>query len=308
MAAHVSMEAPPTVAPPPAPTVVPAHRSRSPIVAAGVVIALLVVAVAGYAAGGFVYGNRKVNSAISAYNKVADDQNKMAAFFNNEGSNFNKGTVSAGSVDTVKKDRTALQTLVTQSESFQPTVTSDDAMLAGTETSLKENAWLTVLSKSSIDRQYNNIVIERAALGIAKTILADYIQYGTFYESVDDAIIDVDNMSTALNNEDVQGAITANTALKADLAKAVSLEKAAGVSTQMPGFLAAMQAVANDFSALISAAQSGNSAGLTSALNALDADTAKVDAYDFRSMGSEEQAYFKKLVDSYNAEVDKLKV
>jgi hypothetical protein len=298
--------APPAYAPPPVMVAAPKRGGRGPLIAILLVVALLVVGGGGYAVGGFLYGNGKVNASIDAYNKVADHQNKLADHFNKLNSQFNKNNLASETSDSVKQEKALFQQLVTESQSFQPTVASDDKSMADSKASLQENAWLTVLSKSSIDTQVNKIDHVRAALAIAKTILADYIQYGTFYESADAAVIDVDTLASALDNDDIQGAVTANKTLQADVATAISLDKAPGVAPEWSGFLTDLQNVSRDFSNLVAAAEAGDAAGIDSASNAYDSDTHKLDAYDFTNMSNEEQGFYKNLIDSYNAEVDKL--
>lgn len=302
--------APPPAGPPPAyappPSVAGPRRGRGGLLAIILVIVVLIVGGGGYAAAGFATANSKLNSSTDAYNKVTDHLNKLTDFFNNLSSQFDKNNLTSSSVDSVKQEKTLLGQLVSQSQSSQPTVTADDQSLANADASLSENSWLTVFSKSSLDKQSTKIEDLRAGLKIAQTILADYIKYGTFYETLDDAVIDIDAMSTALDNHDINGANTAVQTLKSDLTKAQTENVAgAGISTQMSGFVTTMQSFATDFGNLLSAAQAGNSAGVNAAASALDADSAKLDKFDETAIATEEQNFYKQLIDSYNAAVDK---
>ena len=296
--------APPAYAPP-APIAAAPKRGRGGLLAIILVIALLIVAGGGYVAGGFITANGKLNSSTDAYNKVTDHQNKLTTFFDTISGQFSKNNLTGSSVDSVKQEKSLFQQLVTQSQGFQPTITSDDQSLVNAEASLKDSSWLTALSKSSLDTQGAKIEDLRAALKIANTILGDYIQYGTFYASLDQAVIDFDNVSKALDAQDLAATVTALGTFKTDLATALTQDKGAGISTQMPSFIQTLQALANDLSALIAAAQAGNSAGVDAAAAALDADNSKLDKFDDAAMQKEEQTFYKQLIDSYNSAVDK---
>jgi len=297
------MPAPPDYGapPPPAP-----RRGRGPLVAIVLVVLLLILVGGGYVVGGFVYANGKVNSATDAYNKVVDHENALTDLFNKLDAQFstNNKNTATNSTDSIKQDKTLNLQLASQSQAAQPTVESDDQALATAASSLNENSWLTALSKSSLDKSANRISHARAALAVAKTILADSILYGTFYASVDDAALDLDALDTAFNAGDLNAIDSAITTLKSDVAKAIQEDSAPGVASQMDPFLKDLQKTANDFAALVAAARAGNSSGVNAAAAALEADSTKLDGYDFAAMGTSESAYYKALIDKYNTEVD----
>jgi flagellar basal body-associated protein FliL len=294
-------EAPPPAygAPPPP----PARRGRGPLVAIVLVVLLVILAGGGYAVGGFVYANGKVNSATDAYNKVVDHENALTDLFNKLDAQFRTNKKNESS-DAVKQDKTLNLQLASSSKTAQPTVESDDQTLANAASSLNENSWLTALSKSSLDKSATRIGHARAALAVAKTILADSILYGTFYASVDDALIDLDTLDTAASAGDLNALDSTVQTLKTDLAKAIQEDSAPGVASQMDPFLKDLQKTANDFSALVAAVRAGNTNGVNAAVAALDADTTKLNGYDFTAMGTSEEAYYQALITKYNSEID----
>ena len=302
-APYAPMAAPPAYGAPPPP---PARRGRGPLIAVVLVVLLVILAGGGYVVAGFGYANSKVNSATDAYNKVVDHENALTDLFNKLDAQFNSNNndPASASTDSIKQDKTLNLQLASQSKAAQPTVDSDDQALASTASGLNENSWLTVLSKSSLDKSATRINHARAALAVAKTILADSILYGTFYASVDDAALDFDAIDAAANSGDLNAVDSAITTLKSDVTKAIQQDKAPGVASQMDPFLKDLQKTANDFSALLVAVRAGNSTQVNTIVKQLDADTTKLDAYDFDAMGKSEQAFYKGLVDKYNAEVD----
>ena len=281
-------------------------RGRSPLVAIVLVVVLVVVVLGGYAVGGFVYGQGKVNSATDAYNKVVDHENKLTDYFNNLNQQLSSATSDPANAtaDQINQEKALYLQLATQSQASQPQVTADDNALASADASLKENSWLTVLSKGSIDKADARIGHARAALAVAKTILADSILYGQFYATVDDAALDLDALDTAANKGDLNGVDTAINTLKTDVAKAIQEDKAPGVASEMDAFLNDLQTTAADFAALVAAVRAGNQNGVNQAVNKLDADTKKLEGYDFDAMSTKEQAFYKALIDQYNKEIE----
>ena len=299
------MEAPPAYEAPPPPAPAP-RRGRGPLIAIVLVVLLVILAGGGYVVGGFVYANGKVNSATDAYNKVVDHENALTDLFNKLDAQFssNSSNTTKNSSDSIKQDKTLNLQLASQSKTAQPTVEADDQTLATAASSLNENSWLTALSKPSLDKSANRIGHARAALAVAMTILADSIQYGTFYASVDDAALDLDALDTAANAGDLNAVDTAITTLKSDVAKAIQEDSAPGVASQMDSFLKDLQTTADDFSALVAAVRAGDSNQVNVVIQKLDADTTKLDGYDFTAMGASEQAFYKALIDKYNTEID----
>lgn len=266
---------------------------------------LLVVLGGGYAVGGYLYANGKVNAATDKYNSVVDHENALTDYFNNLDSQFNKTDLSTATVDQVKQEKTLFQQAVTKSQSSESTVTADDATLADAQNSLTENSWLTAIDKSAIDKQSAKIGYARQALGVAKTILTDSVQYDQFYMALDDAVVDIDTMTKALDAQDINGAIAAVQTLKTDLGKASTLSTAPGVSSQMSTFVKDMQTLANDFGKLLSDAQAGDQNAVQQDAAKLDADLKALDAIDFNAASTQEQAFYKNLIDQYNSFVDK---
>ena len=66
-----------------------------------------------------------------------------------------------------------------------------------------------------------------------------------------------------------------------------------------------IQAFAKDFALLLNDAAANDTAGAQSAYAALQADSTKVQATDFTTIGTSVDAYYQPLIDQYNSEIDK---
>jgi hypothetical protein len=280
------------------------RRSRGPILVAVIVVVVLLVAIIGYVAAGFAVAAGQISAADKTLNTVITNENAITAQFNS--------TKAASALDTkataaeLQSNKTAVGQLVTQSQTAQPTITSDDASLASAQDSLKNNSWLTALSRSSLDQKSAKIAHWRNALASAKTITQDLVQLGTFVQSYDDALIDVDNLITKGNANDFTGMAAALGSLKTDVAKAISLAGAPGLPADMKTFLTDVQTEGTDTTKLLNDAIAGaDNATLQADINAVDADGTKVDAHDIIAINTAITAFYGTLIDAYNSEVSK---
>ena len=294
-------QAPPAYGMPPSPP----PRRRGGLIAI-IAIALVVLLVAGgYLIGGFVVAQGKLSSSRTTYNDVMNRQNQLTELMNGVNTKFGAVDVSNPTKQNVQQATTLTQQLVTDSQNALPRISNDDSALAGAQASLKDSEWLTVLSRSSLDQRSVKIGYLRSALQVAKTEMGDLVQYGNFSLALLAAVNDFLSIGDAAQNRDFPGMTSAVTTLKSDVAKGISLDHAPGLLSQVDLFMHDLMSVANDFSALISAAASGNSAAITKAENTLNTDTDKLQGYDFASWSAEAIRFYDNLKTEYNSDIDK---
>jgi hypothetical protein len=280
------------------------RRSRGPVLIAVIVVVVLILAIIGYVGAGFAVAAGQISSADKTLNAVITNENAITAQFNS--------SKAASALDTkataaeLQTNKTAVAQLVTQSQAAQPTITSDDASLASAQDSLKNNSWLTALSKSSLDQKSAKITHWRNALASAKTITTDYALLGTFVQSYDDTLIDFDNLITKSNASDFTGIAAALGSLKTDSAKAISLAGAPGLPPDMKAFLTDLQTEGDDFSKLLNDAIAGAADTTVQAdINKIGADDTKLAAHDIIAINTAITAFYGTLIDAYNSEVSK---
>jgi hypothetical protein len=290
--------APPYAAAPPA-------RNMRPIIAGVVIVAVLVVAVIGYGVAGFAFANGRLDAARSTYNTVVSHQNAITDEFNSFDNKVTGVNVTSATAADLKQNQAAYALLVTQSQAAQPTITADDASLASAQAGLRQNSWLTAFNRSSLDQASVKIDHERKALANAKTITGDLVQLGTFYQQFYNSLLDLDTLDAKTTANDFPGAATAITTLKTDIDKAIQLSSAPGLPPEMKLFLTDFQTLANDFGKLLNAALAGDTNGANADLNLVNADIAKIEAYDFDKMSTAIKSFYQPLIDSFNAEVAK---
>lgn len=276
-----------------------------PIIAAGVAVVLVVVAVIGYAIAGFAFASSRIASTRTTYNAVVSHQNTITDQFNALDSTVTGVNLTGATATQLQQSRDAYATLVTQSRAAQPTIAADDASLASAQARLNDNSWLTLFSRPSLNNASAKMGHERKALAAAKTITGDLILLGTFYQAFYDSLIDLDTLSTKANATDFTGAAAAIMTLKADIAKSIELSGAPGLPPEMKLFLTDFQTMAVDFGKLLDAAIAGDASGAQADLKAVDADITKIESYDTDKMTTQIKSFYQPLIDTFNSEITK---
>ena len=288
-------------APPPA--TAPRRSGVRTLVAIIVVVAIVIGAVIAYGVTGFAVASTRISSANKALNTVIDHENGITKSFNDLADQLAKvNLTSSTTAADLKSYRGLSDQLVSTSQGALPTVASDDASLASAAATLKEHEWLTVLSKSRLDETSNRLTHARKALSDAKTIAADYVQLGGYYQAFFDGNIDLATIGSALSANDLPAATAATNTLKADAAKGLALASAPGLPSEVKEYQTDLAKLADDFGRLLVAVAKGDSATGSALLKTVEAEATKVDSYDWTAISDEIAAYYKPLIDDYNTE------
>jgi hypothetical protein len=296
---------PAAVAEPEPAAVTSAPRSSRTVVIAVIVAAVLVVAALGYAGAGYAFSSSRLDGARNVYNDVVTHQNAITDEFNNINSKLTAVNLTSSSAIDYQQSHDRYVQLVSQSQAAQPTITADDASLAAAQTRLNENAWLTVLNRSNLNQVSAKIGHERNALASAKTITGDMVRLGTFFQSYDDAFLDLDTVSSKEQVSDFSGAAAAIAKLKTDTAKAIQLSDAPGLPPEMKQLMTDMQTLAVDNAKLLDDAMRSDANAAQADVKAVEADVAKLEAYNYDKIINEVKSFYQPLIDAFNSEVAK---
>jgi hypothetical protein len=289
----------------PSPPAPPRRRSLAPIIAIIAVVLVLVIAAGGYFVAGTAYASSRVDAAGKTYNQVIDNENKLTTLFNTLQSQFGTIDTKNPTHATISQAKTVYAQLVTQSQDSIPQIDSDTQLLSTAGTKLKDNQWLTALSRSDLDARSAKIADLAAALAQGRMISTDLVQYGNFIVALLASIDDLLTIGEDASAHDLVGTTTAIGKMKTDVANGIQLDQAPGLAPDVDQFMHDLQSAANDFVALFSAAAAGNRAGLTQAEKALNSDSTKLDSYDSSAWATQADSYYGNLIDQYNALIDK---
>ncbi len=294
--------------PPPPPPLAAAQgsglsrRARRTIIAV-VVIVIVLIGIIGYAAVGYAYGTTRVAVADRSLNAVISHQNSLNTTFKDINTKFNGLSSSAASDP--KQARTLIDQFVANAKSAGTTVDRDDASLVSARASLKQQQWLTVVSRGSVDKEAARIDHGRKALAQAKTIADDYVQDGEFIQAYLDAMVDLDTFVTQSATADLPGAKVTLASLSTHVGKALQLSTAPGLPSELHNLLVDFQTLVGDFGKLLDAVAANNDKAIIIADASVQADADKIGTYNFDLISTQIDAYYKPLVDTFNFEMAK---
>ncbi|MEO8746003.1 MAG: hypothetical protein ABI334_10185 [Candidatus Dormiibacterota bacterium] len=278
------------------------RRLRNMIIA-GAAIVIVVIGIIGYGVTGLVYASSRVAGADKSLNAVVSHQNNLNSTFKDIDTNFSSLS-SNTSFDPVQA-RTVLDRFVANSKLAGTTIDKDDASLVSAQASLKEQEWLTVVSRGNLDKAGSRIDHARKGLASAKIVTADYVLDGMFFQAFIDSAADLDPLSTQSANADVTGARATLATMKADTDKALQLSTAPGLPKELHDLMVDFQKFVTDFGAILNAVTSGNNTALATAERTVQADSSKMSGYNFDKIQGDMDVFYKPLIDTYNSEMTK---
>jgi hypothetical protein len=268
-----------------------------------VIAAIVMIGIIGYAVAGFAYASGRVASAGKSLNTVISHQNSLNTTFKDIDAKFS--SLSSNSTFDPVQAKTLMSEFVANAQAAGATVDKDDASLVAARSSLEQQQWLTALSRGSLDKERNRIDHARAALAAAKTVSGDYVQDGLFLQSFIDAASDLDTLGTQTSTSDLSGAKATLATMKTHVDKALQLSTAPGLPIELHSLMVDFESLVTDFGKLVDAAAAGDLTAITSSEKAAEADANKMSSYNFDTIGTQINAFYKPLVDSFNSEMAK---
>ena len=267
------------------------------------IIAIVLIGIIGYALTGFAYAQTRIGNADRTLNTVISHQNNLNSTFKDIDTKFN--ALSSSSTFDPKAAHTLFDQFVANAKSAEAAIGQDDASLVAAKASLGEQQWLTVVSRGSLDKEAVRIDHARTGLSEARNIAADYVQDGQFFLSFLDSAADLETLSALSANADLGGARTTLSTLKTHVDKALQLSTAPGLPTELHALMVDFESLVTDFGKLLDAATSGDNAAITSAEMGVQTDADKISKYDFAKIGAAIGAFYKPMVEIFNAEMAK---
>lgn len=263
----------------------------------------MVVGIIGYAAAGLAYAQTQVASADRALNTVISHQNTLNSTFKDIDSKFT-GLGSNSTFDP-KQARALVDQFVASATAAGATVDQDDTSLVLARAGLDQQSWLTAVARGNLDREAARIDHARRALASAKIVAADYVLDGQFLQAFFDTAADLDTLGAQSANADLAGAKTTLATMKTTADKALQLSTGPGLPSELHALMGDFESLITDFGKLLDAAAAGDDAATTSAETSVQADAGKISGYDFTTISTEIDAFYKPLVDGFNAEMAK---
>jgi hypothetical protein len=266
-----------------------------------VVATIVLVGVIGYVMAGFAFAAIRVSGADRTLNNVISHQSSLNKTLDDVNSTFQ--VLSSSTTYNPIETRSAVAQWIAGAQFAGVTIRQDDAALVDASARLNELQWLTVFSRSSLDREGARIAHARRALASARTVAADYLLDGLFWDAFVKSTADLDAMTAAAANSDWTGARSSLALMQSDTDSALQLAGAPGLPPELHAAMADFQTFAADYGKLVDASQSGDGAGVSSATSAIQADANRLGTYDFDKITSEISTFYKPMIDAFNSEM-----
>ncbi len=268
-----------------------------------VIVVIVVIGIIGYAVAGLGYAQTRVGNADKTLNTVVSHQNSLNTTVTDLNSKFN--SLSTTATFDPQQARSLFQQFAASETAAGVTDDQDDASLAAARSTLSRQEWLTILARSSLDKEAAKIDHARKALSIAKTAAAGYVQVGQFFQTYYGAQVDFELVSTQVASADLAGANTTLATMKTDVDKGLQLSSSPGLPSELHTLMVDLGTLVTDFGKLLSAATTNDDTAITNAENSVQADANKLGTYNVDKIMAEIAAYYKPMFDTITSEMAK---
>jgi hypothetical protein len=254
-----------------------------------------------YAASGVAVAESRVAEAERAVDDAVSHQNTLNATFGEINSQLTAlgARASFDSAQTL----TLVERSLANSELAAKTVSRDDGFLREAEARLHAQEWLTAVSGSSVERAANRVRHARRALAIARTLAADQILEGRFWQALYRSLSHLDAIGRQHDAGDISGARASLTQMKTyvDLAKALATSP--GLPAELSALTTDLHELAVDYGRQLDAEVVANYDAASVVAGEVSADMARITKYDIDRVGAQIDSYFQPSIDQYNAEI-----
>ena len=266
-----------------------------------VVLGILIIGIIGYAGAGIFFSAVRVASAERTLNTVVSHQNTLNTTFgdiNSQLSALNSSSAFNPQQAIVLVDRS-----VANSELATQTINQDDGLLAAASTPLREQQWLTMVGRGSLDRESTRLGHARNALAAARTIAADEASDGRFWHALYVGLADLTTLNTQSGAGDLTAAKTTLATMKTDVDQAAQLSTSPGLPAELHDLMTDLEAFVSDYGKQLDAQLAGDDASVATYQAAIAADLAKIGKYDIDKIGTEINTFYKPMIDRFNSEI-----
>jgi len=265
------------------------------------VIVILILGLIGYAGAGLVYSRSRVTNAEHTLNTVVSHQNSLNATFNDLNTQLSalNGTSTFNSQQAIA----LVDKSVANSELATQTINQDDASLSTAAGDLARNPWLTLVGRSSLNRESTRLAHARNALAAARTVSADEVLDGRFWHALYTALADLANLNSQSGAGDFNGAQSTLSTMKSDVDQAARLSTSPGLPSALHNLMVDFQTFVTDYGKQLDAQLAGDDAGVATYQATLQADLTRIGGYNIDQIGTEIDAFYKPLINRFNSEI-----
>ncbi|TMC51950.1 MAG: hypothetical protein E6J20_13790 [Chloroflexi bacterium] len=265
------------------------------------VILILIIGLIGYAGAGLVYSGSRVTNAEHTLNTVVSHQNALNATFNDLNSQLS--ALNGTSAFNSQQALALVDKSVANSELATQTINQDDASLSTAARDLGHNPWLTLVGRSSLNRESTRIAHARKALDAARTVSADEVLDGHFWHALYTGLADLANLNSQSGAGDLNGAKTTLSTMKSDVEQAAQLSTSPGLPPALHDLMVDFQSFVTDYGKQLDAQLAGDDSAVATYQASVQADLTRIGTYNIDQIGTQIDAFYKPLIDRFNSEI-----
>jgi hypothetical protein len=276
--------------------VLAARRSRASllaIVAVIVMVLLLAVLAGGYAVLGNAYASSRSKDADGAIASIHKVDFTTALFQISGGFNV---YIEA------KSYQASVKQFVASIDSDATGIAGDAAKAKAAQSRLNDSPWLTLLSRSTLDRATARLGHAQKALDGSATIASDMAEDGRFFEAYAASLVDLENYAAAVKADDGMAEAATIGQTKSDLAIALTVVDAPGLPSGVREFITSIQTVAADIAKAINSADQKT---YDAAVKQIEADETALVAIDTSGFDAAIQSFYQPLIATYAQELQR---
>jgi len=266
-----------------------------------VVICVLIIGIIGYAGVSVLYTAFRVNAAERTVVAVVSHQNNLNVTFAEIDSQVS--ALNGSAAFDSEQALTLVDRSIAGSRAAVQSIDKDDASLRREQDNLRAMLWLSLTSRDGVERAASKIGYARSALAIARTVAAYELLDGQFWRALYAGLADFTTLSTQASAGDIAGARVTLAKMKGEIDSATGLASAPGLPSEMRALMADLQKFAADFGKKLEAMAANDYEAALDAEAVVESDASKIATYDIDKIGGEIDAFYKPMIDRYNAEL-----
>ena len=262
---------------------------------------MLICGIIGYAGLGLALAGTRIAGAEHTVNTVVSHQNTLNATFRSI--NIQLTALGTSASFDGPQAIALVGTSVANAELASRTVSHDEASLRAADDSLRSQTWLTAVSNSAVERTTKRIGHARAALGIARSLAADQIQDGRFWQALYGGLADLGDLSRKRDAGDAPGARQALTMMSTDVDRASTLAGTPGLPPELAALTTDLKKVVADYARQLDAEAAGQYDAAAAISVDVSADMSQIAGFKVDGIAAKMDAFFRPRIDQYNMEI-----
>jgi hypothetical protein len=264
-------------------------------------VAVLVIGIVGYAGIGLAVSASRVATADRTLNTVVSHQNTLNSTFRDINTQLSQ--LSSDSAFNPQQAVILVDKSIFNTDLATKTINADEVSLRDADSQLRTTGWLTLVGRSSLDREATRITHARYALAAASTIASDEGQDGRFWHYMYAGLSDLTTLNTQAGGGDFSAARSTLGTMKLDIDQAAQLSTAPGLPKELHSLMTDLQAFVSDYGKQLDAQLAGDDASVVVYQSNVATDLEKVGGYNIDQIGKEITTFYKPLIDQFNSEI-----